>query len=138
MLQAPSLKNAIIDTLASIADSTNSVPTPDDTHATYGEDVGEDMTSLSALTLDLFVWKKTAHLVGTHPDSWHEKFLRRLVVKLKEREEGKEGPWVDRRTRCERYHVHDMWAPVEMCACKGKEDGEGWVKIERDDVGEDG
>jgi len=138
MLQVTACKNAIIDTLASIADVTNSVPTPDDTHAVYSDDVGADMGKLGALTLDLFVWKKTGHLISTHPDSWHERFLRSLVVKLKEREEGRDGPWVDAKGRCRRYHVHDQWAPVEICECAGKGgDGDGWVKVENDKHGQE-
>ncbi|KAL6714536.1 hypothetical protein ACLMJK_007961 [Lecanora helva] len=134
VLQVPSCKNAIIDTLASIADATNSVPTPDDTHAIFDDDVGEDMAALGSLTLDLFVWKKTGHLISTHPDSWHERFLRRLVVQLKDKRDGKEGPWVGARERCKRYHVHDDWAPEEFCRGGGKGgDGDGWVKVERGD-----
>lgn len=131
MLQVTACKNAIIDTLASIADATNSVPTPDDTHALFGNEVGEDMAKLGALTLDLFVWKKTGHLISTHPDSWHERFLRSLVVKLKEKKEDMAGPWMEAKVRCKRYHVHDQWAPAEFCKCVKKErDGDGWVKIE--------
>lgn len=81
--------------------------------------------------LDLFVWKKTGHLIDTHPDSWDERFLRLLVGRLKERdrERGMGAPWVGVRERCRRYHVHDAWAPrCEGVVLEGGE--EGWVKVE--------
>ena len=51
----------------------------------------------------------------THPDSWDERFLRELVGRLKRREGEEEAPWRDKKTRCERYHEHDEWAPI----CEG-------------------
>ena len=54
--------------------------------------------------------------------------MRNLVVKLKGKCEGKDGPWAEGKTRCKKYHVHDAWAPGEMCKGKGKEDG--CVKVE--------
>lgn len=81
--------------------------------------------------LDLFVWKKTGHLIDTHPDSWDERFLRLLVGKLKERdwERGMKAPWVEVGERCRRYHVHDAWAPrCEGAVLEGEEGG--WVKVE--------
>ena len=58
----------------------------------------------------------------THPDSWDERFLRELVGRLKKRverlkrrEREGEAPWRDKKTRCERYHEHDEWAPM----CEG-------------------
>lgn len=143
-IQTPALKNTIIDTLCTIADATNSVPTPDDTHALFGPDVGEEMTKLCDLTLDLFVWKKTGHLISTHPDSWDEQFLRLLVVRLKERGDagGRMGPWTDVGERCRRYHIHDQWAPVEYCAggggVKRSRESDGWVQIESGREGKDG
>lgn len=137
-IQVPSLKNSIIDTLVRIADATNSVPTPDDTHALFGDNVGEDMAKLAQLTLDLFVWKKTGHLISTHPDSWHEGFLRGLVVRLKERGGAEGAPWVDGSGRCRRYHVHDQWAPVEICEGWSGAEGDGWVKVEESENGKDG
>jgi len=88
-LQVSSLKNAIVDCMCRIADATNSVPTPDDTRAIWGDDAG-DTSQLGKLVLDLFVWKKTGHLIDTHPDSWDERFLRSLVGKLKERDRERE------------------------------------------------
>lgn len=56
-----------------------------------------------------------------HSDAWAEGFLRAVVVKLKrERNTGGGGvngikPWATAERRCERYHVHDVWAP----SCEG-------------------
>ncbi|KAK3175217.1 hypothetical protein OEA41_002463 [Lepraria neglecta] len=119
-LQATGLKNGIVDEMAKRADATNSVPTPDDTRSVFGEEVGEGVERLGELILDL---KKTDSLVQTHPDSWDERFLRELVGRLKrelvgrlKRREGEgEAPWRDKKTRCERYHEHDGWAPM----CEG-------------------
>lgn len=127
-LQVSACKNDIIDEIARIADATNSVPTPDDTRAMFDEDVEGDMAKLEQLTLDLFVWKKTGHLITTHPDSWDERFLRMLVCRLKEKDREGVPPWVEKRTRCKRLHVHDQWAPI----CEGlaaDEDNDGWVSV---------
>ena len=132
MLQVTACKNDIIDKLSTIADATNSVPTPDDTHALFADEVGGVASKVGALVVDLFAWKRTGNLIMTHSDSWHESFMRNLVVKLKGKNEGKDGPWVEAKTRCKKYHVHDHWAPVEMCVGKGKVAGgeDGWVKVE--------
>ena len=50
------LKNSIVDEMARVADETNSVLTPDDTRAVFGEEVGEEVVGLSDVVLDLFVW----------------------------------------------------------------------------------
>lgn len=73
--------------------------------------MGEQTGRLRELVLDLFLWKKTDALIESHPDSWDESFLRQLVGKLKRREGEGEAPWREARRRCERYHVHDEWAP---------------------------
>ena len=62
------LKNKIVDTIAALADDTNSVPTPDDTRVLYEEI--EETTPLRKLVVDLFAIKKTDRLVETHEDSW--------------------------------------------------------------------
>ena len=62
------LKNDIVDAITVIADSSNSVLTAEDTRTVYGE--LSDMSLLRKLVLDLFLWKKTEHLIETHPDSW--------------------------------------------------------------------
>ena len=121
-LQASACKNAIIDEIVKIADATNSVPTPDDTRATFDENVEGDMAQLERLTLDLFVWKKTGHLISTHPDSWDERFLRMLICRLKKKGVETAAPWLDKRTRCKRLHVHDQWAP--LCAGMGEDGNE--------------
>lgn len=78
----------------------------------FGDDIGEQIGKLRELVLDLFLWKKTDALIESHPDCWDENFLRGLCGKLKRREGEGEAPWRDARMRCERYHVHDDWAPV--------------------------
>ncbi|MCJ1273229.1 hypothetical protein MMC21_001019 [Puttea exsequens] len=118
-LHVPALKNSIIDELSSRADATNSVPTPDDTRAIFGPDVGEHMTKLRDLVLDLFMWKKTDALIETHPDSWDEGFLRLLFGRLKRKDGEGEAPWREEGRRCERYHKHDGWAP--SCGGLGRE-----------------
>lgn len=108
------LQNAIIDEIFKIADRGNCVPTPDDTVTVWGE---EGMERLRDVCVDLFVWKRTEKLVEGHEDSWDEGFLRRLVGGLKRKgdakreENGGEAPWRVGWRRCERYHVHDGWAP---------------------------
>lgn len=76
------------------------------------------------------MWKKTGHLIDTHPDSWDERFLRCLVGRLKgnggEKGGGSGVPWVGRAERCRRYHVHDGWAP----GCEGCGERDGWVEVE--------
>lgn len=55
-LQVQGLKNAIADEMARRADTTNSVPTPDDTRNIFEEGVEEEMGRLRELVLDLFIW----------------------------------------------------------------------------------
>jgi hypothetical protein len=75
------LRNAVVDIIARLADDTNSVLTPSDTHLLY-ESI-RDSAPCRRLILDLFAFKKTDKLLAEHPDSWHPLFLRDLVVKLK-------------------------------------------------------
>ena len=62
------LKNDVVDAIAALADSSNSVPTAEDTRMVYGE--MSDTSLIRKLVLDLFLWKKTENLIETHPDSW--------------------------------------------------------------------
>lgn len=109
------LRDCIVDDVAVLADRTNSVPTPDDTRALWGE--GREGCGLRRLVLDLFVWKRTENLVETHEDSWDEGFLRELVGKLK-RVEGKKGnaPWRSKDELCRCYHEHGVDA---SCSATG-------------------
>ncbi|KAF2197419.1 hypothetical protein GQ43DRAFT_424653 [Delitschia confertaspora ATCC 74209] len=75
------LRNSVVDLVARLADRTNSVLTPSDIRILYERIL--DTAPLRALVLDLFAFKKTEKLLGTHPDSWHAQFLRDLVVHLK-------------------------------------------------------
>lgn len=75
------LRNYIIDLMADLADSTNSVLTPSDTRILYDQ-IGEE-AKIRELVLDLFAFKKTDKLLDTHQDRWHAGFLRDLVVRLK-------------------------------------------------------
>ena len=75
------LCNAAVNMIASLADKTNSVPTPSDTDQLY-ESIRET-SPVRALILDLFIFKKTESLLDSHPDEWNPGFLRDLVVKLK-------------------------------------------------------
>ncbi|KAF2419759.1 hypothetical protein EJ08DRAFT_665833 [Tothia fuscella] len=75
------LRNAVVDRMAELAEATNSVPTPTDTHILY--DSIRENSPLRRLILDLFAFKKTDNLISTHPDSWHPTFLRDLICKLK-------------------------------------------------------
>lgn len=76
-----SLRNAVVDLIADLADRTNSVLTPSDTRILY-EGI-RDSAPLRDLVLDLFAFKKTDRLVEGHVDSWHAAFLRDLCVLLK-------------------------------------------------------
>ena len=67
------LKNDIVDGIAAVADSSNSVITAEDTRTVYGEI--SDTSLLRQLVLDLFLWKKTENLIKTHPDSWYAGLL---------------------------------------------------------------
>lgn len=80
-LLTTSLSNHIIDTLARLSESTNSVPTPSDTWILY--DSIRETSPMRKLILDLFAYKKTDKLLESHRDEWHPRFLRELVVKLK-------------------------------------------------------
>lgn len=75
------LRNQTVDWVAALADSTNSVLTPSDTHILYN--LIRDSAPLRRLILDLFAFKKTDKLLAEHPGDWHPVFLRELVVKLK-------------------------------------------------------
>ena len=75
------LCNATVDIVASLADKTNSVPTPSDTDQLY--ETIRDTAPIRNLILDLFIFKKTESLLDSHPDEWNPTFLRDLVVKLK-------------------------------------------------------
>lgn len=102
------LRNDVVDFLAELADQTNSVPAPDDTRALWAD--VRDNAPLKALVLALFAWKKTENLIETHEDSWDERFLRELVVKLKKERNWQKGsakaPWRKLHARCEKYHEH--------------------------------
>jgi len=76
-----SLSNHILDTIARLSETTNSVPTPSDTWVLY--DSIRDSAPIRALVLDLFAYKKTDKLLETHRDEWHGRFLRDLIVKCK-------------------------------------------------------
>ena len=76
-----SLRNATVDMVASLADKTNSVPTPTDTDQLY--ETIRETAPMRNLVIDLFIFKKTESLLDSHPDEWNPSFLRDLVVKLK-------------------------------------------------------
>ncbi|KAI4738494.1 hypothetical protein E4T50_11035 [Aureobasidium sp. EXF-12298] len=80
-LMTTTLCNHIVDTIARLSESTNSVPTPSDTWILY--DNIRDNAPMRKLILDLFAYKKTDKLLESHKDEWHPRFLRELVVKLK-------------------------------------------------------
>ncbi|KAI5204702.1 hypothetical protein E4T39_03475 [Aureobasidium subglaciale] len=80
-LMTTTLCNHIVDTIARLSESTNSVPTPSDTWILY--DTIRDNAPMRKLILDLFAYKKTDKLLESHKDEWHPRFLRELVVKLK-------------------------------------------------------
>jgi heterogeneous nuclear rnp K-like protein 2 len=67
------LKNDIVDAIAALADSSNSVPTAEDTRTIYSEI--SETSLLRKLVLDLFLWKRTEGLIETHLDSWYIEFL---------------------------------------------------------------
>ncbi|OCK73412.1 hypothetical protein K432DRAFT_387411 [Lepidopterella palustris CBS 459.81] len=75
------LRNHTIDQIAELAEQTNCVPTPSDTHILY--ETIRDSAPLRSLVLDLFAFKKTDKLLAEHPDDWHPSFLRDLAVLLK-------------------------------------------------------
>lgn len=103
-LGVESCKNAIIDKIAHLAETTNSVPTPTDTWIVFEIFGNQDENKLRALIVDLFAWKRTDNLIEQHDDEWHPRFMRDLVVKIK-REDVRSGPKPWLRDMC-RYHEH--------------------------------
>ncbi|KAF2278450.1 uncharacterized protein EI97DRAFT_465745 [Westerdykella ornata] len=104
------LRNQVVDTIAELADRTNSVLTPSDTRILYSDAV-RSSSPLRALVLDLFAFKKTDKLLAEHEDRWHAGFLRDLVVLLK-----KPVPQAVQR------HRLVMWFPAAWAttqACEG-------------------
>jgi hypothetical protein len=75
------LRNCVVDLMADLTDSTNSVLTPSDTRILY-EQI-DSSAPVRKLVLDLFAFKKTDKLLKEHEDRWHAGFLRDLVVHLK-------------------------------------------------------
>lgn len=75
------LRNRVVDLMADLADSTNSVLTPSDTRILY--DLLPENAPIRRLVLDLFAFKKTDKLLEEHEDRWHAAFLRDLCVLLK-------------------------------------------------------
>ncbi|EUC49740.1 hypothetical protein COCMIDRAFT_83900 [Bipolaris oryzae ATCC 44560] len=123
-LNLEAARNAAIDAISDLADSTNSVPTPEDTWFVYDE--MRESALVRKLVVDLFVFKKTDRLVEGHPDEWHPRFLRDLVVGLKRPGE-----------QAVRKHALRVWCPVEWrearaCeACRGVVvPGQGAVRCE--------
>lgn len=111
-LGVEALRNDVVDRVARLADERNTVPAPDDTRILYGEI--REAAPVRRLVVDLFVRKRTERVVVGHGDSWDERFLRDLVVRLKRevrggsgsgsgRERG-EAPWVE--DICGNYHEH--------------------------------
>lgn len=99
-----SCKNAIVEKVASLAEDTNSVPTPTDTWIVFETFGAREDDCMRRLVVDLFAWKRTDNLLDCHEDEWHPRFMRDLVVRMK-REDVRGGgkPWV--RDMC-RYHEH--------------------------------
>ncbi|KAF2835938.1 hypothetical protein M501DRAFT_903862, partial [Patellaria atrata CBS 101060] len=83
-LSVEKLRNETLDVIAALAEETNAVPTPADTWTLY--ETTPASSRLRKLVLDLFAYKKTDHLLASHPDEWNPLFLRDLTVKLKRRE----------------------------------------------------
>nr|POE48680.1 hypothetical protein CFP56_38777 [Quercus suber] len=80
-LLADALCDLLLSTIARLAETTNSVPTPADTWLLYDE--LPEHAGLRDLIVDLFAHKKTGRLLEAHEDAWHPRFLFDLVVKLK-------------------------------------------------------
>ncbi|KAL9119329.1 MAG: hypothetical protein Q9187_004118 [Circinaria calcarea] len=106
------LRNDILGEVGRCADQRNAVFSPNDTRELW-EDEGEAaLAGLKKLCVDLFIYKKTDSLMMGHEDSWDERFLRELVVRLRSLREGKiEGvpsvvPWRDAKVICQEYHEH--------------------------------
>jgi hypothetical protein len=104
-LDIEGLRNAVCNRVAELAETTNSVPTPTDTHILY--EAIRDTSPLRTLIIDLFAFKKTDNLIHTHPDEWHPSFLRDLVCKLK-----RPGPMALKR------HNLFPWQPLTISAVK--------------------
>jgi hypothetical protein len=68
LFETEALQNNIIDTIVRLCERYNSVPTPQDTQIMYLELRGG--RQLRRLVVDLFVWKRTDHLVLTHKHPW--------------------------------------------------------------------
>lgn len=73
--------NLVVSTIAQLAETSNSVPTPSDTWVLY-DHIPEHAAGLRNLILDLFAYKKTDRLLEMHKDDWHPRFQRDLIVKL--------------------------------------------------------
>ena len=104
------LSNAILSTIARLSEATNSVPTPSDTWILYEGGGIRDTSPLRSLVLDLFAYKKTDKLLGSHKDEWHPRFLRELCVKLKA-----PGPEAIER------HALVAWRPAEWSSSRACE-----------------
>lgn len=106
-LDVEACKNAILDKLAILADRTNSVPTPTDTHIVFETFGGDHMRHVGVrrLVVDLFAWKRTDNLLDQHEDEWHPRFMRDLVVRMKTEDcrDASRKPWLV--NRCQ-YHDH--------------------------------
>ncbi|KAI9738795.1 MAG: hypothetical protein M1834_008302 [Cirrosporium novae-zelandiae] len=108
-LSIPQLKIDLVSKFIDTAEQKNCVPNADDTHIVYEE--LRESSPMRLLVLDLFMYKKTEKLIETDEDSWHERFLRDLIVKLKKEKTKDQDtdkvkvlpPW--KLDRC-RYHEH--------------------------------
>ena len=97
-------KNAIVEKVASLAEETNSVPTPTDTWIVFETFASQQQNCMRRLVVDLFAWKRTDNLLDQHEDEWHPRFMRDLCVRMK-RENVRTGqkPWLE--DIC-KYHEH--------------------------------
>ncbi|KAF1988246.1 hypothetical protein K402DRAFT_392007 [Aulographum hederae CBS 113979] len=127
-LAVEGLRNQVVDKMAELAERTNSVLTPSDTHLLY-ERI-RDSAPMRKLVLDLFAFKKTDNLIEKHQDDWHPDFMRDLVVKLKRPgapammrhtlQPWKPGSWTSTKA-CEVCRaVLRPHAPANTCVCCGK------------------
>lgn len=101
-LGVEAIRNEIVNKVMSLAEETNSVPTPTDTWVLY-ENI-RDGAPIRKLVVDLFACMHTNTLLDTHEDDWHERFLRDLVLRLR-RKPKVEGAAL-------RNH---SWGAVERC-----------------------
>ena len=110
------LRNNIIDEVARVARTHNTVPCPDDTWELMeagmgGNSMGGKINGLRGLVIDLFVGKRTANLIRTS-EGWSDEFLKEVVLKQKERAENMlpgvpmVEPYKDKKMRCLTYHEH--------------------------------